>query len=75
MNYVYVLQSEKNQKRYVGQTCDIARRLNEHNSGKVQSTKAYRPYRLIYYEECGDRNEAIKRERYLKSGYGFFGTI
>jgi putative endonuclease len=49
----------------------------EHNNGENRSTKAYKPFVLIYTEQCWNRAEARKRERYLKSGVGkeFLKTI
>ena len=51
-------------------TTDLARRLNEHNSGKTKSIKAYIPWKIIYTEEYDSEIEARKREKYLKSGSG-----
>ena len=68
--YVYILRSEKDGKRYIGLTGDLERRISEHNSGKVRSTKNRRPLTLIYYEEFGSKEEASKRERFYKSGRG-----
>lgn len=72
MDYiVYAIKSQKDQKIYVGMTNNIERRLKEHNTGAVFSTKGYRPWKLIYTENCGNkRSEARKREKTLKSGYG-----
>ena len=33
-------------------------------------TKTRRPLTLIYYEACLDKNDATKREKYLKSYHG-----
>ena len=67
---VYVLRSEKDGKRYIGYTSDLARRLNEHNSGKTISTKNRRPFILIYQEEYSTKAEAMEREKFFKSGKG-----
>ena len=48
--YVYVLLSEKDNQFYTGYTSDLKNRLNEHQSGKVQSTKYRLPLKLIYFE-------------------------
>lgn len=66
--YVYVLLSEADQKFYTGYTNNIQRRLKEHNDGLVQSTKERRPLKLIYWEGCLNRQDATRREKYLKSG-------
>ncbi|HMA62424.1 MAG TPA: GIY-YIG nuclease family protein [bacterium] len=70
MYTVYVLKSKKRNFHYIGHTNNIDNRLNEHNSGKVRSTKAYRPFELIYNEKYDTRSEAIQREKYLKFGEG-----
>ncbi len=67
---VYVLKSEKQERLYVGMSENLNRRLSEHNSGKVFSTKGYRPWTIIHTEECSDSQSAREREKYLKSGYG-----
>ncbi len=55
---------------YVGMSSNVKRRITEHNSGKVRSTKAYCPWKLVHLESFNDRNSAREREKYLKSGYG-----
>jgi len=70
MIYIYVLQSEKDKKMYTGLTKDLRKRFEEHNSGKVFSTKNRGPFKLIYYEACLNEDDAKDRERYLKSGMG-----
>ena len=70
MEYTYVLLSEKDNRFYTGCTNDVEKRLRDHNKGRVPST-AYRvPLKLIYYEACLDRSDAIRRERFLKTGKG-----
>jgi len=66
MYTVYILQSEKTSKYYIGQTKDIFRRLNYHNSGYSKSTKSGIPWKLIYTENLSSRSEAMKRESFLK---------
>ncbi|MBI1807409.1 MAG: GIY-YIG nuclease family protein [Ignavibacteria bacterium] len=70
MHYVYVLQSTKDGKRYVGITNNIIRRLRQHNSGRVPATKGRKPLALLRLEEFDDRSEAAQREKYSKSGLG-----
>ena len=67
---VYVIKSAGYNFHYIGHTSDITKRLNAHNSGKVRSTKAYRPFHIIYSEEFNDRSSAFRREMYLKSAEG-----
>ncbi len=66
MFYVYILQSVKTKRFYVGYTSDLKRRLAEHNSSKSGYTKRYRPWRLIYYEAFLSKQDAQEREKQLK---------
>jgi putative endonuclease len=69
--FVYVIRSiQLPSKHYVGHSENIERRLIEHNKGKTKSTKAFRPWKLVYFEEFPTREEAAKREKFLKSGAG-----
>ncbi|HAS80755.1 MAG: Excinuclease ABC C subunit domain protein [Candidatus Nomurabacteria bacterium GW2011_GWE1_32_28] len=68
---IYVLRSLKNGKRYVGFTSKSTKeRLMEHNSGKNSFTRQNKPFMLIYSEEYKTKIEAMKREKFLKSGQG-----
>lgn len=66
MNYLYLLQSKLNNEIYVGSTKDLKRRMEEHNDGKVFSTKRYIPWKLIYYEAYISEKLARLREKRLK---------
>jgi len=68
--YVYILQNIKNSKLYIGYTRDLKKRLQEHNRGLVFSTKAYKPWRLIFFEAYHNEKDARRRERYLKTNQG-----
>jgi putative endonuclease len=68
--YVYILKSESANKSYVGHTNNLERRLAEHNSGKSQFTRTYKPWRVIYSGKFETRLEAIEREKYFKSSSG-----
>ncbi len=70
MYYVYVLQSEKDKKFYTGFTTDLKKRIEEHNSRISKSTKGRIPLKLVYYEFCLNRRDAMKREKYLKTTWG-----
>lgn len=67
MFYVYILHSVKSNRYYVGCSENILRRLAEHNTCKVSSTKAYVPWKLIYSEKFANKSEAFKREKEIKS--------
>ena len=68
--YVYALQSSEDRRIYVGMTSDLHRRIKEHNDCRVRSTKAFCSWVLIFYKEVNIRIEAIKFEKYYKSGVG-----
>ena len=55
---------------YIGWTDDLKNRLKSHNAGKVKSTKDRMPLELIYYEACLNKEKAILREKYFKTGFG-----
>ena len=68
--YVYVLFSLGDLRLYIGSTRDLVSRLKKHNTGKVRATKLRRPLKLIHYEYFIDKDEALTREKFLKSGFG-----
>jgi putative endonuclease len=72
--WVYILQSETTGRFYTGQTSDLEGRVKRHNaheSGSGRYThKQKGPWRLIHSEEYATRSEAMKQERFLKSGQG-----
>ena len=72
MYTVYVLRSRKNGKHYVGYSSKRAEeRFKEHNSGRNGGwTAQNRPFDLVHFEEFSDRDQALKRERFLKTGKG-----
>ena len=70
MHYVYVLISEKDNKFYTGYTSDIEKRIEEHSKGKVNSTKHRLSIHLVYFECSIHQEDALHREKYLKSTYG-----
>ena len=52
-------------------TEDLERRLSEHNNkSKSFWTKRGSNWEVIYSEEFESRQEAMKRERWMKSGHG-----
>jgi len=59
--YVYVLKSERDGKFYTGYTKNIKQRFEEHQKGRVKSTKDRRPLRLIYYSP----REMLQRSNHL----------
>ena len=63
---LYILQSAKSDKLYIGQTQNLEERLNRHNKGYSKSTKYGIPWEIIYTEQFPTRSGARKREKYLK---------
>ena len=70
MYHVYVLRSEKTGRRYVGSSQDIEKRTRQHNSGQSLATRHGVPWKLIHCEEFTNRAEAVRQERFYKTGKG-----
>lgn len=70
MFYTYVLHSKKDGNLYKGYTDDLAGRFEQHKRGAVSSTRDRRPLKLVYYEACTTKQDALKRERYFKTYRG-----
>ena len=70
MYYTYVLLSMKDNNFYVGFSKDLKLRFEQHGKGLVETTRDRRPLILIYYEACINKDDATKREKYIKSGMG-----
>jgi putative endonuclease len=70
MYLVYILQSNKSKKYYVGHTKDLNVRIERHNKGLVRSTKSSIPWKVVYVEEYSSRIEAYKRELQIKKYKG-----
>ncbi len=70
MYYIYILESIKDKRLYSGYTNDLKRRFQEHNDGKVDSTKNRLPLKLIYYEAYLEQEDATKREKFFKTQWG-----
>jgi len=67
---VYVLKSNKDRKFYTGYTKNLKLRFEQHQKGKIESTKDRRPLKLIYFEGCLNQQDATHREKYLKTYLG-----
>ena len=71
MHHVYVLYSPLYDKIYIGESSDLGVRFIYHNQGPKKGwTSRYRPWVLVYMEECANRFAALKREKQLKSAAG-----
>jgi len=64
--YVYIIKSSKNNSYYIGCTNDIEARITRHNQGAVNSTRNFRPWRLLHTEVYQTLSEARKRETQVK---------
>jgi putative endonuclease len=69
MYFVYILKFNNNQF-YTGSTGDLSRRYQEHQNGKVESTRNRRPLELMHYEVYKLKSDAQRREKYLKTTEG-----
>jgi len=68
---VYILYSSKNNIHYTGYTSHLIDRFKSHNKLSTKGfTKRYRPWKVIYVEFFNDKKNALKLERFLKSGQG-----
>ncbi len=70
MFYVYAIQSLLNKRVYIGQTQNISTRLAAHNAGRVASTQADRPWKLIKSIAYQTRAAARWLEHQLKASRG-----
>ncbi len=66
---VYILQCTDG-SLYTGITTDLARRINEHETGGTKGaryTNGRGPFRLMYQTHCDNRAEASKLELSIKA--------
>ncbi|UQB70194.1 GIY-YIG nuclease family protein [Epilithonimonas zeae] len=68
---VYVLYSEKFDKTYTVFTSNLLERFKSHNYlAKSGYTIKFRPWNVIHVEFFNEKKDAMKREKFLKSGQG-----
>ncbi len=72
MYYTYVLEIKKEGviTIYIGSTTNLRNRLKKHKNNSVKTTKNHQSIKLIYYEACLNKTDAVKRENQLKTGFG-----
>ena len=71
MYIVYVLYSAKYNKIYIGYTSNLSERLLSHNElGKKGWTIKFRPWLSVHTESFKTKQEALLKEKELKSGKG-----
>ena len=66
MYFFYILKSCQDGELYFGYSDNLKKRLEQHNSGKVVSTKPRKPLVLVYYEAYYSKRDAIQREHNIK---------
>ena len=69
MYTVYVIQ-DKIGRKYTGYTGNMIKRLWEHNNKITVSTRKGSGWKIAYFEKLEDKKDAIKREKFLKTGKG-----
>jgi putative endonuclease len=70
MYYVYVLYSKKLNRLYKDYCSVLERRIKQHQSGRVKSTKLTKDWELIYYQVFINKTDALREEKFLKTGKG-----
>lgn len=70
MYYVYILINEEKTRTYTGVATDVNKRLEDHNTGRVSSSRPYRPYKIIHTESFATLSEARQKEKFYKSTTG-----
>jgi putative endonuclease len=64
---VYILASRPYGTIYIGVTSDLIARLYQHRNGQVRGfTSTYAVYLLVRFEQFGQMDDAIAREKQLK---------
>jgi putative endonuclease len=69
--YVYIIESNLDNKHYIGSTNDLKRRIQEHNSGDVIATAPRRPFELVSYISVKTEKQSRCLEQFLKTGSGY----
>lgn len=68
---VHIIRSDVDSSRhYVGITNDLRARLEWHNHGPCGHTMSYRPWSVVVSLEFPNEKQAVRFEKYLKSGSG-----
>lgn len=67
--YVYILTNQNHTVLYTGVTSDLVNRIIQHKNKLIKGfTAKYNVCKLVYFEEVGDPEFAIKREKQIKAG-------
>ena len=65
--FVYILYSTTKDKFYIGYTSDLNERIIRHNQKSKGFTGSTNDWELKYYETFENKNDAINREKQIKS--------
>jgi putative endonuclease len=66
MYFVYILNSIKTNKYYIGSCKNIEERIKQHNAGKSSYTKSGIPWKIVKIINCHNKTKALKLERFIK---------
>jgi len=70
MYYVYIL-INLDKSLYIGYSSNLKQRISDHMNGRGgKTTKIKKNWKLIYYEAYLNMDDALGREKFLKSGSG-----
>ena len=71
MYWTYLLENQNDKSWYIGYTSNLKQRITDHQAGMGSKTTSQKDnWKLIYCEGYVDKEDAMGRERYLKSGSG-----
>lgn len=70
MFYVYIIKSEKLGVKYTGFTSNLKRRILEHKNHGDNFTSKADDWMLIYYQAFLNKSDALREEKFLKTGKG-----
>lgn len=67
-SYVYIMTTRTNSVLYIGVTSNLDKRIIQHKFYLMKGfTDKYNCIKIVYFEEYGDINTAINREKQLKN--------
>ncbi|MGV8093650.1 MAG: GIY-YIG nuclease family protein [Mangrovibacterium sp.] len=72
MIYVYVIYNLEHHRFYYGICSDLEKTEKAHNEGKMTETRDIAPWTVVYHEEFGNKQQAVRRLRFLRSQAGYY---
>ena len=64
---IYCITNITNNKKYIGKSSNIKRRIRQHKSGSTRTTRILQTFTLVYKEKFSKIEDARHREKKLKS--------